>query len=68
MIDDRIQVIVLGTKGENIILGFNADRSIPVHREEVYLREKLGNSKRQGNLNTESPVITNKNTKIAIRL
>lgn len=37
MIDDgAVKVQVLGIKGGQVLLGFEADRSIPVNREEVH--------------------------------
>lgn len=40
MIDDDIKVIVLGMKGDKILLGFDAPHTVAVHRKEVYLRNK----------------------------
>lgn len=36
IISDDIEVIILGIQGEQVKLGINAPRSIPVHRKEVY--------------------------------
>ena len=38
MIGDDIVVIVLDNKGGKVKLGFDADKSTPVHREEIYNR------------------------------
>jgi carbon storage regulator len=36
MIGDNIEVIVVDIKGEQVQLGINAPKEIPVHRREVY--------------------------------
>jgi len=36
IISDNIEVVVLGVQGEQVKLGINAPRSIPVNRKEVY--------------------------------
>jgi carbon storage regulator len=36
IINDNIEVIVLGIQGEQVKLGIIAPKSIPVHRKEVY--------------------------------
>ena len=41
MIDDVTQVTVLGVKGNQVRVGVQAPKSIPVHREEIY--EKICN-------------------------
>lgn len=43
MIGDDTKIIVLGLSELGIILGFDVPRHIPVHREEIYLRNKVGN-------------------------
>lgn len=40
MIGDEVSIMVLGVKGNQVRLGINAPRSIPVHREEIYRRIK----------------------------
>lgn len=37
-IGDQVQVTVLGVKGEQVRVGIDAPRSIPVHRGEIYAR------------------------------
>jgi len=36
MIGDNIEIIVVDIKGEQVQLGINAPKEIPVHRREVY--------------------------------
>ena len=43
VIGDNIEVVVLGTHGEQVKLGIIAPRSIPVHRKEIYEQIKLEN-------------------------
>lgn len=39
-IGDDVQVTVLGIKGNQVRIGIDAPRDVPVHREEIYRKVK----------------------------
>ena len=40
VIGDDIRIKVLGVKSNQVLLGISAPKSIPIHREEIYLKIK----------------------------
>ena len=45
MFGDDKKVMVLGVKGNQIRLGVEAPKNVPVHREEIYTRIQEGKTK-----------------------
>jgi carbon storage regulator len=40
MVGDEVSITVLGVKGNQVRIGINAPKDVPVHREEIYQRIK----------------------------
>ena len=53
MIGGEVSVTVLGVKGNQVRIGINAPRSVPVHREEIYERIKRELSGEEANGNVQ---------------
>ena len=52
MVGDDVSITVLGVKGNQVRIGINAPKDVPVHREEIYQRIKMeeNSSEPDGNL------------------
>lgn len=52
IIDDNIEIIILEIKGDQIKIGINAPKSIPVYRKELYIDIKNANKEAIESQNT----------------
>ena len=66
MIGDEIEVTILSLKGNQVRIGVNAPKDVPVHREEIYDRIKreqagTGNEASSGHSSEEDRAERNHN-------
>ena len=52
-IGDEVQVTVLGIKGNQVRIGIDAPKNVPVHRQEVY--ERIKREEQEANTGGRSP-------------
>lgn len=55
MIGNDVTLTVLGVKGNQVRIGINAPKDVPVHREEIYERIKRELSGGEVNGNVQEP-------------
>ena len=66
MIGNDVTLTVLGVKGNQVRIGINAPKSVPVHREEIYERIKRELQDADGNVDgTEQDAGSKKTTEFA---
>jgi carbon storage regulator len=57
MIGNEVTLTVLGVKGNQVRIGINAPKSVPVHREEIYerIKRELNGGEVNGNVQDAPP-------------
>jgi len=57
MIGNEVTLTVLGVKGNQVRIGINAPKSVPVHREEIYerIKRELAGGEVNGNVQDAPP-------------
>jgi carbon storage regulator len=57
MIGNEVTLTVLGVKGNQVRIGINAPKSVPVHREEIYerIKRELAGGEANGNVQDAPP-------------
>lgn len=57
MIGNEITLTILGVKGNQVRIGINAPKNVPVHREEIYerIKRELQGGEVDGNVAEEPP-------------
>ena len=53
MIGDQVEVTILSIKGNQVRIGVNAPKEVPVHREEIYARIKREQAGQDGTVAPE---------------
>lgn len=58
MIGNEITLTVLGVKGNQVRIGINAPKNVPVHREEIYerIKRELAGGESNGNVQDVPPL------------
>ena len=51
MIDDEVEVVVLGIQGEQVKLGIIAPKRVSVHRKEIYEQIQTENKEASSHIN-----------------
>ena len=62
MIGNEVTLTVLGVKGNQVHIGINAPKNVPVHREEIYerIKRELAGGEVNGNVQDDPPAAPRK--------
>ena len=62
MIGNEVTLTVLGVKGNQVRIGINAPKNVPVHREEIYerIKRELAGGEVNGNVQEDPPAAPRK--------